>query len=518
LACPGAGHIVYGVAVSEATTTHAPGSRRAGGVLARNVAVLTGSQVATWCASLAWSLVVPRVLGPAQIGIYTLGVAAGGVLTVVIGLGMQPLLVREIAADKDRAPALIGTSIVLRGLISLPVLAGVVIATRLGHIGAEEGAALTLGWGMCIFYLLAEPIQSAFQASDKMQYLAYAGVLTKTGVAVGGIALVLVGVRAIGLLITSIAVMAVVMALNFIWVRRLSSIDWRVTWARLRSLFLAALPYWSFAAFFTIYLWIDSLMLGIMTSSTVLGWYGLPTRLFGTLLFVPTILSTAWLPQMVRRAAAGGEGIWHSAHTSIELVLSISMPVCVGTALVAPALIRLLYGPAFAQSAPVMVILAFCLPPMYFGAMVNQVLIALKRQMDWTKVMALASIVNPIANLILIPYFQRRTGNGAIGAALSLLVTELLISGIGVALTRRAFSAGTFVRLGKALVATAGMALVVELTLRRAGLAAGILSGVVTLSVLAVALRVLSAEERDLLREALARITRRGKGARSTPG
>jgi len=484
-------------------------------VLARNVVLLTGSQVATWVASLAWSLVVPRVLGPSQMGVYTLGVAAGGVLTVVIGLGMQPLLVREIAADHRRAPELVGTSIILRGLISLPVLGAVVLVARLGHFGPEEGMALSLGWGMCIFYLLAEPIQSAFQAAEKMKYLAYAGVLTKTGVAVGGIALVLIGVRAIGLLLVSITVMAVVMALNFFWVRRLTTIDWRATGARLRWLFVASLPYWGFAAFFTIYLWIDSLMLGIMTSSTVLGWYALPTKLFGTLMFVPTILSTAWLPQMVRNVAEGGDRIWRTARTSIELVLILSMPICAGTILVAPALIHLLYGPAFAQSVPVMVILAGCLPLMYFGTMVNQVLIARRRQMDWTKVMALASVFNPICNIVLIPYFQRRTGNGAIGAAISLLLTELVIAGIGIAMTRRAFGVATVLRLGKALVATAIMALAVEFALRQAGLAAGIASGLVVFPAFVLLLRVLSAEERDQLRDVLNRTVRRLRGSRA---
>jgi O-antigen/teichoic acid export membrane protein len=496
------------VAVVEAAAP-VRGARRSSAVLARNVVLLTGSQVSTWCVSLVWSLVVPRILGPAQIGIYTLGVAAGGVLTVLIGLGMQPLLVREVAADPERAPELIGTSIVLRGLISLPVLGAVILIALFGHLGPDEGIAIALGWGMCIFYLLAEPIQSAFQAAEKMKYLAYNGVITKTLVSAGAIALVLLGVRAIGLLLTSITVMAAVMGLNFLWVRGLTRIDWRVTVARMRSLFVASLPYWGFAAFFTIYLWVDDLMVGVMTTSTVLGWYALPTKLFGTLMFIPTILSTAWLPQMVKGAEEGGDRIWRTARNSIELVLILSMPVCAGTILVASALIHLLYGSAYAESVPVMMILAGCLPLMYFGTMVNQVLIARRRQMDWTKVMALASVFNPICNLILIPYFQHRTGNGAIGAAISLLLTELVIAGIGIGLTRKAFAGATLVRLGKALVATAGMSLVVAQVMPRAGLAAGIASGLVVFPALVLLLRVLTVDERDQLRDAVSKAIRR---------
>ena len=491
----------------------APDARRPAAVLARNVALLTGSQVTTWCVTLAWSLIVPRAVGPAEMGVYTLGVASGGVLTVIIGLGIRPLLVREIAADPERTSQLVGTAIVLRALIALPVLAAVIVIALVAGFGPEEALALALGWGMCIFFLIYEPVQATFQAREKMRYLAYADILTKTGVSIGGIALVLVGVRAIGLLVTSITVMALVMVVNFWWARNLVKIDWRVTLSRLRSLLVASLPYWSFAAFFTIYLWIDSLILGAMTSSTVLGWYGLPTRLFGTLMFIPTILSTAWLPQMVRGYTAGGDGLWKSARTSLEMVLILSLPVAVGTILIAPEIINVLYGSAYAQSVPVLIILALCLPPMYFNTMTNQVLIARKRQMDWTKVMVLATIINPICNVILIPYFQHTRGNGAIGAAISLLITEVVIAAIGIALIRQALGAGTLLRVGKALVATAAMGVVVELALHHGGLAVAIVAGVVVFLAFVRLLGVLTNDERAQVMRVLARLWRRRPAA-----
>jgi O-antigen/teichoic acid export membrane protein len=158
----------------------------------------------------------------------------------------------------------------------------------------------------------------------------------------------------------------------------------------------------------------------------------------------------------------------------------------------------------------VLIILALCLPPMYFNTMTNQVLIARKRQMDWTKVMILATIVNPLCNLLLIPYFQRTHGNGAIGAAISLLITELVITAIGIVLIRRALGAGTLVRLAKALVATAAMGIIVQLTLHHGGLAAAILAGVVLFPVFVLLLRVLTEDERAQAMQVVARLRRRG--------
>jgi len=285
-------------------------------------------------------VIVPRRLGSAQVGIYTLGLAASGVLLVLVGLGLRPLLVREIAANPERAPQLIGTGIVLRAIFCLPALAVTLVITLVGPFRGVEGTAVFLGWCMTVFAVVSEPIAAGFQAMEKMRYLTYSTIFSKTLSTVSGIALVLLGVRATGLLLAYVVIGAALTVLVLIWSRPHFDIDWRVTRHELRRLFIASLPYWSFVAFFTIYLWIDSLMLGAMTSTTVLGWYGLPTQLFGTLMFIPTVLSTAWLAQLVRAHKGGAQSLIQAARPAIELVLVLSMPVCVGAVLVAAPLVR----------------------------------------------------------------------------------------------------------------------------------------------------------------------------------
>jgi O-antigen/teichoic acid export membrane protein len=488
-------------------------------VLARNVSWLTVGQIVTWTLTLVWTVIVPRRLGSAQVGIFTLSTAVAGVLMVIVGLGMGPLLVREIATQPDRAPRLIGTAIVLRAGFLLPALAATLMLVWLGPFHGEEALAVLLGGAACVGPgVVLGPISSGFQAIEKMRYLAFISVVSKLVTTVGGIALVLVGVKAVGLLAAAVIVGLLTTGLGVVWARPHFRIDWRVTRRELGALFIRSLPYWSFAAFFTIYLWIDSLMLGIMTSSTVLGWYGLPTQLFGTLMFVPVILSTAWLSRLVRAHRGGTATLLRTARPAIELVMVLSMPVCVGSVLVAGPLVHALYGPGFAESAPIFALLALCVPPMYLNSMASQVMVARNQQVVWTKMMVLASLINPLLNLLLIPYFQRTTGNGAIGASVAMVITEVVLAGIGVFLIRDAFTRQIGLRLARGAVATAGMAGVV-LMARHGGLVPGILSGIISFAILALLLRVLSDDERaylvDAMREAAGKRWRRARG-RST--
>lgn len=471
---------------------------RVSGVLARNVGVLAGSQAITWCAGVAWALFVPRALGPGGTGVFTLSVAASGILTVLIGLGTRPLLVREISLDRSQASRLIPSAVYQRAVLAVPMLGVLVAFAHFGKFDNEQVIALYLGWGVCVLYVLFEPIQAALQAVEKMQYLAYSDILTKTCVSLVSVALVVIGFRAIGILSLSVVVLAMVLILHVWWMRKNFTTDWTVRAGEIWELGKASIPYLGFALFFTFYLWIDSLMLSVMTPSQVLGWYGLPTKLFGTLMFVPVILSTAWLPRLAAAHGRGDHALREAARVPLQIVMALSLPVCVGVALISNHLIAFLYGVAFSQSAPVMALLAVCVPPMYLNIMVNQILIARRQQMLWTKAMAVACVVNPLFNLALIPYYQHAAGNGAIGAAASLLLTELVLSGIGIVVARDCFDRALLARVGRAAIATTGMGITV-LAARRFGLAPAILTGIVVYPMLAIILRVLSREEMDQL-------------------
>src|SRR6202022_4696648 len=115
----------------------------------------------------------------------------------------------------------------------------------------------------------------------------------------------------------------------------------------------------------------------------------------------------------------GNDHLRAAARPALEIVLILSLPVATGAALTAGQLVPMLYGGGFAEAGTVLGILALAVPAIYFHVMAYQVLVAMNRQITWTKVLAGATVVNIALNLMLIPFFQGRVQNGAIGAALS---------------------------------------------------------------------------------------------------
>ena len=120
--------------------------------------------------------------------------------------------------------------------------------------------------------------------------------------------------------------------------------------------------------------------------------------------------------------------------------------------------------------------------------------------------MVAASISNPILNLFLIRYFQAHQHNGAVGAAISLLVTEIGMALAGLVLLPPLLDSRSAIRLLRAVVATLGMAIVVWLVASHFGLLLQVASGAGTFAVLVLLLRVLSAEELEMVNAVLGRV------------
>jgi O-antigen/teichoic acid export membrane protein len=480
--------------------------------LTRNVGVLAGSQLVTWSLSLLWTIFIPRALGPHGVGELTIATAVTGVISIFASVGIGTLMVKEIARDHQQAAPLVGTALLIRAGLILPAVTAAGLYILFARSSGEQALVIWLATAGMVLGLLTQPFQSAFQGLERMEYLAYSDIFTKTVMSIAGIALVIVGYRAVGIMGMLLVLSVVVLVLNVWWSRGQFRVDWGLQRERIRFLIVGSLPYWTTGLVFTVYLWIDAVMLSAMSSDVVVGWYAVPTKIFGTLLFVPAILSTAILPRLSAAFRDGAYALKRTGKPALELVLVLSFPVAAGAALVAQPFIEAIYGPKFAPSVWVFIILALTVPATYFDIMINQVLVASNRQVAWTKVMVGAAIINPILNLFLIRYFQDHLHNGAIGAALSLLTTEFGMAIVGLLLLPGMLDAGSLLRLIRAVMATAGMSLVVW-TLSGYGLIVETLAGAVAFAALAVAFRVLSREELMLLRKTASRFVTRGSGS-----
>ena len=116
------------------------------------------------------------------------------------------------------------------------------------------------------------------------------------------------------------------------------------------------------------------------------------------------------------------------ANRSICLVAFVGIPASIGIILVASDVFSLLhYQAGFEQAVPLLQILALHIPIVGIDMVLGSALIAADRQTAWTIIAGGAAVLNILLNLVAIPLTMHAFGNGAIGAAIVTVGTELFM-------------------------------------------------------------------------------------------
>lgn len=426
--------------------------------------------------------------------------SATGILVILISLGTRVLVVTEIARNPSSAGRQVATAIATRLILFVPGVALMAIFLHFAHFDQYQVVLLVVATASMPFALASEVIQASFQGLERMQYLAYLDVIYKTVITAGGIVLVLLGFHVLGLILLGALGAALVFATSLYWARSHFDVIWRADLKDVRRMAIASLPFWATTVFLTVYTWIDSVMLAAMATPTEVGWYGVSTKLFGTLLFIPLIIGTATLARLTATFKEGPANFRRELSPVVGTTLVLSLPIAAGTMAVARPLIALLYGPAYSESASVLALLAVALPATYLSIVVNQSLVASNRQIVWTKVMAVGAVVNPLLNLVAIPAAHAAWHDAALGAAWSLVATELLMAGAGLYLVRTFIDPALVGRVARAGLAAVAMGLLVYLA-ERYGLLVQVALGLTIFIGLALPLRLFRPAEVALGRQ-----------------
>jgi O-antigen/teichoic acid export membrane protein len=194
--------------------------------------------------------------------------------------------------------------------------------------------------------------------------------------------------------------------------------------AMARRLVVQSLPFCTFGVMLAIYPAIDVYLLSRLANERAVGIYSTPFRIFGTLLFAPTIIMTVVFPRLAASYVDSPAELNRIARSTMNVVLGISLPVALLTAGAGNDFLPTLVGRDFSDSGPVLMLLAAVLVPTSINMVAHRVLMAVDRQKHWTIVMCVGVVAKIALDLALIPAFEAWFGNAALGAAAGFLAVE----------------------------------------------------------------------------------------------
>ena len=396
--------------------------------VAKNASVLMVGQLITWGLAILLTIFMPRFLGPAAIGNFQLASSIWAIMTIFVTFGMDTLLTKEIARSPDKIDQLFGTSVVLRAILFVFGLIAVGVYTSLLGYSTQTIILVFIVGIANIFVQLTSACQATLQGLERMEYVSLSDIVSKTFITFATLALLFLGYGVIPVALVLIGGGIASSMIQFISLNRLHPIKLKPDWSIAIWMIKASFPYLLIVGIRTVYVQIDVVIISLLVSEVVLGWYSVASRLFSTLLFIPTVLMMAVFPAMSRMHTVSSDILQKIMRKNFDLMLIFGIPIGIGLFVIADPLVILLFGPAFAGSGPVLAIMGLVLILTYQNMLLGQFLISTDRQAIWTRVMAVATLITVPLDLVFIPLCQKMFHNGAIGGSLSFLVTESVIT------------------------------------------------------------------------------------------
>ena len=171
----------------------------------------------------------------------------------------------------------------------------------------------------------------------------------------------------------------------------------------------------------SMYTTVNVLYLGIVCNDIEVGYYSTANKLFTILLGVISAFTTVILPKMSSMAAEKSMDDFNVlVSKSFSLILSVSIPICIGGIVLAQDIIRLLAGSGYEGAIiPMQIIMPVIVLTGAAQVCIMQVLIPLKKD----KVVLYASAIGAASAMLLNFLFVGKLG--ATGSALVLLLSEL---------------------------------------------------------------------------------------------
>jgi O-antigen/teichoic acid export membrane protein len=424
-------------------------------------------------ASLAFFVVMARELGEARFGDFTFAVSLTSLLIIASGFGTEDLIVREVARDRGRVHALVADAATVKWTSSIGLVAlAVAIAWVAGYDGDALAAVALVGAGVAC-QNLSRTWYAAYQAYERMQYVALALIVERTLIAITGIALLVFADAGLAVVSAVFAAGSLLgLAFTAVGLRRwVVPLRWDVDRRRWAALVRAGIPIGLAYLTFTLLLRLDTVLLGVIAGgedSSEVGVYGAAFRLLEGTFFVSAAIASAMLPWF---AVSGGEDRRRTS-TGFELGLKLAsgvlMPVGIAFIALAEPIVDLLYGESYEEAVLPLRLLGVAAVTFGVNNVIATALTARDLPQRFLRIAAIVSVENIVLNLILIPPYgaDATAFNAALSGLLLAVLSVREAAAFGGLNLLRAFAAPLVGGLAMAAVAAAtGFALLPGLLL-----------------------------------------------------
>jgi O-antigen/teichoic acid export membrane protein len=437
--------------MSSASASQTAGRRLLANTVIRVLGELIGKLLA-----FAVFAVFTREVKQSAVGSYVVAFAYVQISMMVVDLGFDRVVIRQVASSIDSMPKVLSQVVALKSVLILPVIAGGwAIASTVGYTGETHTAIEILTAGQ-FFDALSRSIYSVMNARERGGLLTSMGFVERAAEAGLGITVLMLGFGMLALCVTyTIGSIVGFLVGLFMIARYVGTLELHIDPRQWRSLLFESLPFAVYDSLSFVFTKADTIILSLLKTHSAVALYGGASRLYEASFFITYSINGTFAAMFTSLSHTTVPTIASVFERSIKLVVGLLMPITVTWMVEARPLAVLLFGMRFAHAAGPLRLLA---PSVVLMGVANlsASLVALRAGARALLPLTAGSLMlNILLNLAIVP----RLGARGSGLAMSLALVAFAAAGLFLA-SRLAGPFSLLRMLGSSLGAGASMAIV----------------------------------------------------------
>ncbi|MFH1430037.1 MAG: flippase [Candidatus Uhrbacteria bacterium] len=410
--------------------------------IARNTAWFTVGSILQKMISFAYFTVIAMVFGVEGTGRYFFALAFTALFAVAVDWGVSPVITREVAKDRVRGVSYVLTSALMKCVLAVAVALCMAVIVRAIGYDASTQSMIALAVGVMLIDTVHLSAYAILRGIQRVKYEAIGLVVTQFTLAASGIGILVLraglhtqpdtipllavttAIKPIWLLVPYVAASSVnllVAVFGCLRERVFDGARQTISRASLTFVVRTSTPFAISSCLARLYTYSDTFLLSILATGLAVGYYSTPFKIAFAFQFIPLAFMGALYPAMSAIAVLDVERLRVIFVQALRVLWVVALPLAFGIGVLAREIILMVYGEAFLPSAMPLILLMAAIPFIYANFPAGNLLNACDRQLVNTKLLAIATTVNVIANILLIPPL------GAVGAALSALIASLTL-------------------------------------------------------------------------------------------
>jgi O-antigen/teichoic acid export membrane protein len=384
-------------------------------IVARNATFVLGVQVVLKILAFLFNIYVVRRLGAVHFGQYSAVMAYVAIFAIFTDWGMSPYAVREMANERNQTAWLLPDIVAIRAVLSLMIAVIAPLSALWLGKGNDTVLGILIASAGLLLYAFQGPLESALTARERLDYTSAFALINQLVFWGLGVLLLVNGMGFIGLIVATLAGVAVVALLSGWALFKMGVGRLYVSVRRWPQLFLAALPFGISGIADVFVQRFDTVLMSFVLTDAAVGWYGVPWALINMVLLIARSIAIAMYPSMVRSYAEDPQSLTKVVWRAIRYLLIVCLPIAVGGTVLADRIIIALYSEEFANSIPVLQVVPWALPSLFLLELLGRVANTLHLERPAARVNLINAAITVVLNLVLVPTI------GIMGAALALV-------------------------------------------------------------------------------------------------